>query len=102
MLSLGTTIVVRVIQTRRVAAGRRRERRSRPRVGGCSSSTDFALGPMTREERRDMYQVFVEPNARATTIVTSNRDTFDGTATLDDPSSRRARSTGSRTMPTTW
>src|SRR5207302_8068308 len=32
---------------------------------------DFALEPMTRDESRDVYQLFVERNARASTIVTS-------------------------------
>jgi DNA replication protein DnaC len=38
---------------------------------------DFALEPMTRDESRDVYQLFVERNARFTTVVTSNRDTAD-------------------------
>ncbi|WP_437733208.1 ATP-binding protein [Sorangium sp. So ce1335] len=46
---------------------------------------DLALEPMTREESRDVYPMFVERNARASTIVTSNRDTSDWTATFDDP-----------------
>lgn len=46
---------------------------------------DFALEPMTREESRDVYQLFVERNARASTIVTSNRDTSDWLAVFDDP-----------------
>lgn len=45
---------------------------------------DFALEPMNREESRDIYQLFVERNARATTIVTSNRDTAEWIATFDD------------------
>jgi DNA replication protein DnaC len=45
---------------------------------------DFALEPMTREESRDMYQLFVERNARAATIVTSNRDTSEWLAVFDD------------------
>src|SRR5687767_14839710 len=36
---------------------------------------DFALEPMSRDESRDVYQLLVERNARASTIVTSNRDT---------------------------
>jgi len=35
---------------------------------------DFALEPMGREETRDVYQLFVERNNRASTLVTSNRD----------------------------
>jgi DNA replication protein DnaC len=45
---------------------------------------DFALEPMTREESRDVYQLFVERNAKASTIVTSNRDTAEWLALFDD------------------
>ena len=45
---------------------------------------DFALEPMTREESRDIYQLFVERNARLSTVVTSNRDTAEWIATFDD------------------
>jgi DNA replication protein DnaC len=45
---------------------------------------DFALEPMTRDESRDVYQLFVERNARASTIVTSNRDTVEWLAVFDD------------------
>jgi DNA replication protein DnaC len=45
---------------------------------------DFALEPMNREESRDIYQLFVERNARASTIATSNRDTVEWIATFDD------------------
>jgi DNA replication protein DnaC len=45
---------------------------------------DFALEPMTREESRDVYQLFVERTGRAATIVTSNRDTSEWLATFDD------------------
>jgi len=45
---------------------------------------DFALEPMTRDESRDVYQLFVERNARFSTIVTSNRDTAEWLATFDD------------------
>ncbi|MDD9942918.1 MAG: IS21-like element helper ATPase IstB [Myxococcales bacterium] len=45
---------------------------------------DFALEPMTRDESRDIYQLFVERNGRAATIVTSNRDTAEWIATFDD------------------
>jgi len=31
---------------------------------------DLALEPMTRDESRDIYQLFVERNARASTVVT--------------------------------
>ena len=39
---------------------------------------------MTRDESRDIYQLFVERNARASTIVTSNRDTSEWLAVFDD------------------
>lgn len=45
---------------------------------------DFALEPMTREESRDVYQLFVERTGRAATIITSNRDTADWLAVFDD------------------
>jgi DNA replication protein DnaC len=45
---------------------------------------DFALEPMTRDESRDIYQLFVERNGRASTIITSNRDTSEWIATFDD------------------
>lgn len=45
---------------------------------------DFALEPMSREESRDVYQLFVERNARAATIVTSNRDTAEWLSVFDD------------------
>jgi DNA replication protein DnaC len=45
---------------------------------------DFALEPMTREESRDVYQLFVERTGRAATIVTSNRDTAEWLTTFDD------------------
>lgn len=45
---------------------------------------DFALEPMTRDESRDIYQLFVERNGRASTIITSNRDGAEWIATFDD------------------
>lgn len=45
---------------------------------------DFALEPMNRDESRDVYQLFVERNARFSTVVTSNRDTAEWIATFDD------------------
>jgi DNA replication protein DnaC len=45
---------------------------------------DFALEPMTRDESRDVYQLFVERTGRAATIITSNRDTSDWLAVFDD------------------
>jgi DNA replication protein DnaC len=45
---------------------------------------DFALEPMTRDESRDIYQLFVERTARTSSIITSNRDTADWLALFDD------------------
>jgi len=45
---------------------------------------DFALEPMNREESRDVYQLFVDRAGRASTVVTSNRDTAEWLATFDD------------------
>ena len=45
---------------------------------------DFALEPMSREECRDIYQLFVERNARLSTVVSSNRDTAEWIAAFDD------------------
>jgi DNA replication protein DnaC len=45
---------------------------------------DFALESMSREESRDIYQLFVERTGHAATIVTSNRDTNEWLATFDD------------------
>jgi len=45
---------------------------------------DFALEPMSREESRDVYQLFVERTGRSATIITSNRDTHEWIATFED------------------
>lgn len=45
---------------------------------------DFALEPMSRDESRDVYQLFVERTGRASTIVTSNRDTVEWLSAFDD------------------
>ncbi len=45
---------------------------------------DFALEPMTRDESRDVYQLFVERNARASMVITSNRDTAEWIGVFDD------------------
>ena len=58
--------------------------RSSVRVRLVRAVDDFALDPMTREESGDVYQLFVERNARASTMVTSNRDTADSLAVFDD------------------
>jgi hypothetical protein len=39
---------------------------------------------MTRDESRDVYQRFIERNARLPTIITSNRDTAEYLAMFDD------------------
>jgi DNA replication protein DnaC len=57
---------------------------------------DFALEPMTREESKDIYQLFVERTHRASTIVTSNRDTKEWLAMFDD--TLRAQSAVDRFM----
>ena len=41
---------------------------------------DFALEPMTKEEKGDVYQRFLERTGRGSMIVTSNRDTAEGLA----------------------
>lgn len=45
---------------------------------------DFALEPMSREESKDIYQLFIERTGRASTIVTSNRDTQEWLGMFDD------------------
>jgi len=45
---------------------------------------DFALESMSRDESRDVYQLFVERTGRTATIITSNRDTSEWLATFDD------------------
>lgn len=45
---------------------------------------DFALEPMTRDESKDVYQLFVERTGRGSMIVTSNRDTSEWLAMFDD------------------
>jgi DNA replication protein DnaC len=45
---------------------------------------DFALEQMTRDESKDIYHLFVERTHRASTIVTSNRDTKEWLAMFDD------------------
>ena len=45
---------------------------------------DFALETMSRDESRDVYQLFVERTGRAATIITSNRDTAEWLAMFDD------------------
>ncbi len=45
---------------------------------------DFALEPMSKEESRDVYQLFLERTGRASMILTSNRDTAEWLAMFDD------------------
>jgi DNA replication protein DnaC len=45
---------------------------------------DFALEPMSKEESRDVYQLFLERTGRASMIITSNRDTAEWLAMFDD------------------
>lgn len=45
---------------------------------------DFALEPMSKEESKDVYQLFLERTGRASMIVTSNRDTAEWIAMFDD------------------
>jgi DNA replication protein DnaC len=45
---------------------------------------DFALEPMTKEESKDVYQLFLERTGRGSMIVTSNRDTAEWLSMFDD------------------
>lgn len=45
---------------------------------------DFALEPMSKDESRDIYQLFLERTGRASMIVTSNRDTAEWLSMFDD------------------
>ena len=45
---------------------------------------DFALEPMSKEESKDVYQLFLERTGHASMIVTSNRDTAEWLAMFDD------------------
>ncbi|MBA3844437.1 MAG: ATP-binding protein [Actinobacteria bacterium] len=45
---------------------------------------DFALEAMTKEESRDVYQLFLERTGRGSMIITSNRDTAEWLAMFDD------------------
>jgi DNA replication protein DnaC len=57
---------------------------------------DFALESMTRDESKDIYQLFVERTGSAPMIVTSNRDTSEWLAMFDD--TLRAQSAVDRYM----
>lgn len=45
---------------------------------------DFALEPMSREESKDIYQLFIERTGRASVVLTSNRDTAEWLRMFDD------------------
>ncbi len=45
---------------------------------------DFGLEPMSKEESKDVYQLFLERTGRGSMIVTSNRDTSEWLAMFDD------------------
>jgi DNA replication protein DnaC len=45
---------------------------------------DFALEVMSKEESKDIYQLFLERTGRASMIITSNRDTSEWLAMFDD------------------
>ena len=45
---------------------------------------DFALEPMTKEESKDVYQLFLERTGRGSMIISSNRDTSEWLAMFDD------------------
>jgi DNA replication protein DnaC len=45
---------------------------------------DFALEPMSKEESKDVYQLFLERTGRASMIVSSNRDTAEWLPMFDD------------------
>jgi DNA replication protein DnaC len=45
---------------------------------------DFALEAMSKEESKDVYQLFLERTGHASMIVTSNRDTAEWLAMFDD------------------
>ncbi len=45
---------------------------------------DFALEPMSKEESRDIYQLFLERTGHASMIITSNRDTSEWLSMFDD------------------
>jgi DNA replication protein DnaC len=45
---------------------------------------DFALEAMSKEESKDIYQLFLERTGRASMVVTSNRDTAEWLGMFDD------------------
>jgi DNA replication protein DnaC len=45
---------------------------------------DFAIDQMSKDESKDIYQLFIERTGRASMILTSNRDTSEWLAMFDD------------------
>jgi DNA replication protein DnaC len=45
---------------------------------------DFVIDAMTKEESKDIYQLFLERTGSASTIITSNRDTSEWLTMFDD------------------
>jgi len=45
---------------------------------------DFALEPMSKDESRDVYQLFLERTGQASMVITSNRDTAEWIGMFDD------------------
>jgi DNA replication protein DnaC len=45
---------------------------------------DFALEPMSKEESKDVYQLFLERTGRGSMIISSNRDTAEWLGMFDD------------------
>lgn len=45
---------------------------------------DFALEPMSKEESKDVYQLFLERTGRGSMLISSNRDTSEWLAMFDD------------------
>ncbi|GAB5548045.1 MAG: hypothetical protein SangKO_078050 [Sandaracinaceae bacterium] len=65
-------------------AKRRRPRYERSEVAPATSAARSHPRRAKRGRTRDIYQLFVERNGRAATIITSNRDTSEWIATFDD------------------
>jgi len=62
---------------------------------------DFGLRKLTAQQSSDVYDVLVERDRRAATIITSNRAVDEWVALFDDPpSSPTARSIASRIVLT--
>jgi hypothetical protein len=69
-----------------------RPRRGGPRTTSATSLTtvdlriidDFALGPMSKEEGKDVSRLFLERTGQGSMVLTSNRDTWEWLAMFDD------------------